>query len=419
MDIKLPPTPWYRRHSGWILLAVAIVVLSGMAIASSLRPTTLRVSNMALQIDTVHMASFTEYIEAEAFVQPIATVRINALEGGTIDRVVAEEGQSVAAGDTLLLLSNPELLRSIADEQDEWQRKQNQNREQQISIRQKSLQLRSTALDARYELSQLSQKLFINREEARMGIISQAELRKAEAENDYRRQKAQLQIESLQQDSLATLLHQQMIEADINQARKRITRMQERADGLVVRSSTDGQVAFANITIGQRISPGEPVCEVKVLKNYKLSLSISDYYLERVTPGLAATITYQKHSYPLKVSKVLPEVRNQSFAVELTFASDSLPSNIRLGKSYMVRLQLSNSKPSLVIDKGDFGKLTQKQWIYALAPGSSTASKRQISIGRQNSRQYEILSGLNEGDAVITYGYQMLESKPEIVEIIK
>ena len=44
------------------------------------------------------------------------------MKGGSVDRIVGEEGNMMKQGDTLLILTNPDLIRSIEDQRDEWEK---------------------------------------------------------------------------------------------------------------------------------------------------------------------------------------------------------------------------------------------------------------------------------------------------------
>lgn len=100
----------------------------------------------------------------------------------------------------------------------------------------------------------------------------------------------------------------------------------------------------------------------------------------------------------------------------LLFTADK-PSNIRLGKSYRVQIELGKPETAIVIPRGDFYQTTSGRWIYRLSPDGKTARKVDIEIGRQNPLQYEILSGLNPGDKVIVNRYDKLGDAEELVII--
>ena len=135
--------------------------------------------------------------------------------------------------------------------------------------------------------------------------------------------------------------------------------------------------------------------------------SLNEYYIDRIASGLPANIKYQGEQFPLHITKVVPEVRNRSFDIDLVFEQER-PSNIRVGKSYRVQIELGKAEEALVIPRGDFYQSTGGQWIYKLDASGKKAIKTPISIGRQNPSQYEIIEGLSAGDRVITTGYEKL-----------
>ena len=75
-----------------------------------------------------------------------------------MERIVGEEGSLLQQGDTILILSNPDLLRNIEDQRDEWEKQMITYQEQEIEMEQKSLNLKQQALTNSYELERLKKK---------------------------------------------------------------------------------------------------------------------------------------------------------------------------------------------------------------------------------------------------------------------
>ena len=98
----------------------------------SLGPRKLRIDAEDIQIAEVKVSNFMEYVDVEGLIQPILTIKINTREAGSVERIVGEEGSLLQQGDTILVLSNPDLLRSIEDQRDEWEK-------QMITIRSRRL----------------------------------------------------------------------------------------------------------------------------------------------------------------------------------------------------------------------------------------------------------------------------------------
>ena len=414
MDIQLKPKPWYIKYRYYIVAGVAFLAFVVYVITLIVGPRQLSIDAENYKIVEVKNGHFLEYVDVEGITQPILTLQINAMESGFVSRIVAEEGAILNEGDTILVLTNPELLRSIEDEHDSWQNSQRNYREQEIEMEQKSITLRQQALDASHQMARLDKSLKQSREEYRMGIKSKAELEVEEEEYEYQKQKTQLQMQSLRHDSIATRLRREMVVANREAEDKKLSRANNRTNGLVVRAPISGQLSYLAVTPGQQVSMGMSIGQIKDLSQYKVHTSLNEYYIDRITTGLPAKISYQDKTFPLSISRVVPEVKERSFDVDLVFSGQK-PSNIRLGKSYRVQIELGKPERAIIIPRGDFYQHTGGRWIYRLSSDGKKATKVEIEIGRQNPQHYEIVAGLIEGDRVIVSGYDKFGDIEELV----
>ena len=417
MDIQLEKKPWYIRYRYYLLGGAAFAGLLVYVIILSLGPRRLRVPLEDIQICEVKNDKFLEYVDVEGLVQPILTILVNAGEAGSVQRIVAEEGSLLRKGDTILVLDNPELLRDIEDQRDEWEKQLFTYREKEIEMEQQRITLRKQALQTEYELESLRKTFRLDQEEYAMGVKSKAQLEVAEAEYRFKLETARLERESLRHDSAVNLIRRDLLRNDRERERKKYERARRRLDGLVVTAPADGQLSFVKVVPGQQVAAAENIAEVKVLDQYKIHTALSEYYIDRVTTGLPAAITYQGRRYPLRVSKVVPEVKDRTFDVDLVFTTDSLPDNVRVGKSFRVQIELGQPEEALVIRRGDFYQATAGQWIYRLNADRTRARRVPLTIGRQNPQQYEVTDGLQLGDWVITTGYANFGEAEELVVV--
>lgn len=414
MDIKLEKKPWYIRYR--YSLIGGIVLLAGLiyVIVLAAGPRRLRIKLENVQTAEVRHADFLEYVDVEGIVQPIMTIIVNTREEGNVHRIVAEEGRLMKQGDTILVLTNPNLMRDIEDQQDEWEKQRISYREKELEMEQKSLTLKQQTLEAEYELNKIRKSYALEEEEYTMGIRSKAQLEVSEDEFNYKTASTRLKLQSLRSDSAMTVIRKELLRNDLEREYKKMERSQNRVEELVVRAPVDGQLSFVKVTPGQKVGAGENIAEVKVMDQFKIHTSLSEYYIDRVTTGLPATISYQNRKYPLKVTKVVPEVKDRMFEVDLVF-TDSLPENVRLGKSFRVQIELGQPEKALVVSRGNFYQQTGGNWIYKLNADKTHAVKVPITIGRQNPVQYEITEGLQPGDWVITTGYDNFGDAEELV----
>ena len=406
--------PWYVRYR--LYLAGGVLLLAGLiyVIVLASGPQRLRIDADSVQLAEVKQAPFREYVDVEGVVHPILTLMVNARESGNVERIVAEEGSLLQQGDTILVLTNPNLLREIDDQRDEWEKQRISYQEKSLEMEQKSLTLKQQTLEAAYELNKIRKSFALEQEEYRMGIRSKAQLEVSEDEYRYKTASTQLKMQSLQSDSAMTVIRRELLRNDREREQKKLERSLQRMEELVVRAPTDGQLSFVKVTLGQQVAAGENLAEVKVMSQFKVHASLSEYYVDRVTVGLPASVTYQEKRYALKVSKVVPEVKDRTFDVDLVFTGE-MPENVRLGKSFRVQIELGQPEQALVIPRGNFYSQTGGQWIYKLNADKTRARRVPVVIGRQNPLQYEITEGLQPGDWVITTGYDNFGDAEELV----
>lgn len=414
MDSIIEKRPWYIRYRLFIAAAVAIVLIVVLLVYFSSGPSRMRVDSESVMIAGVTEDKFMEYVDAEGLVQPILTVKVNARESGSVLRIVGEEGSLMSKGDTILVLENPDLMRDIEDERDEWEKQLITYREKEIEMQQHSLSLRQQALKTDYELEKLRKDYELEQEEFRMGIRSRAQLQVAEDEYRYKIETARLQRQSLSHDSTMSVIRNDLLRNDRERGRKRYERSVQRMADLVVRAPMDGQLSYVGVTPGQQIRSGESIAEVKVLDRFKVHTVLNEYYIDRITTGLPASVVYEGKRFPLKISKVVPEVKDRNFDVDLVFTGQ-MPENVRVGKSFRVQIELGQSEEAVVIPRGDFFQATGGRWIYRLNEDRTRAVRVPITIGRQNPAQYEIIGGLQPGDCVIVGGYASLGDAEELI----
>ena len=411
MDIKLPPKKWYVKYRMYIIGGAVLAGLLVYAVVLQLGPKTLKVEMADEQIAEVKEGEFLEYIDANGVVSPATSMRVNAMEGGTVERICCHNGDLLRRGDTILVLSNPKVLEEMAAERQNYELQQMQHRQQLIERQQKSITLRSQALQADFELKKIGQDFELAEEEARMGVKSKAQLEVARDEYDYNRRRTLLNIESLHQDSVLNVIGRQLIQQQMAIEARKLENSNRRRDALVVLAPTDGQIANLNATIGAQVSAGEQIAEIGVLTDYKITARLNEYYIDRVQSGLPATAMLKGRKYAFEVSRTTPQVQEHSFAVELRVGDKvgdykSPPTELRSGQTLRLQIELGKPERRLIIPRGSFYAQTSGQWVMLVDKDGHCARRVPIKLGRQNTEHYEVLSGLRPGDRILISGYE-------------
>ena len=405
MDIKIPKKPWYMRYRKYIAGGAVLAALMIYALVLQLGPRTLKVKIADEQIATVAEGDFLEYIDVNGMVVPSVSIRVNAKEGGTVERICCHNGDVLKRGDTILVLSNPKVLEEMAAERQNYDLQQMQHRRQLIEMQQRSITLRSQALQANFELKQMAQNYELAEEEARMGVRSKAQLQVARDEYDYNRQRTLLNIENLHQDSVLNVIGRQLIEQQMAMEAQKLDNSNRRGSALVVVAPTDGQIGNLNASIGVQVSAGEQIGEIGVLTDFKVTARLNEYYIDRVQSGLSATAEQKGRRYAFEVSRTTPQVQEHSFAVELRPVASLQESPLRPGQTLRLQIELGKPERRLIIPRGNFYAQTSGQWVMLVDKTGRCARRVPIKLGRQNTAHYEVVSGLRAGDRILISGY--------------
>jgi HlyD family secretion protein len=78
-------------------------------------------------------------------------------------------------------------------------------------------------------------------------------------------------------------------------------------------------------------------------------------------------------------------------------------------------LALSDETQAVLVPKGGFFQQTGGNWIFKVKEDGSKAYKVDVQLGRQNPDYYEVLSGLQPGDKVVTSSYENYGNMQELV----
>ena len=414
MDVKLPPKKWYVKYRIHIVAGILGIGLIIMLIRVSTGPKVIRINSDSVQTATVTNGEFSEYVNADGTLQPIQTIKVYTREGGFVEQLLVQDGALVHKGDTLMILSDPDLMRTIESERDKWRKQNRSYRTSMIEMDQRHLSLAQSILQTKYELKRLEKEHILALEEYRMGIRSKAQLDVADEEYNYKMETVRLQLESRRQDSVLNAIRQEALQDELAEAQRQLRKTEERLNDLIVTAPADGQLSGLSLEPSQRISAGTAIADIKRMDQFRMRLSINEFYIDKITVGQPATITYEKKTYPMTISNTVPEIKSGSFDVFLVF-TDSMPDNARIGKTYQARIEMGGQAQSIIVPKGNFYNYTHGSWVFKVDKSHTHAVRVPVSIGRQNPRHFEILEGLNPGDEIIITGYDRIADADEVV----
>ncbi|HEY3371414.1 MAG TPA: efflux RND transporter periplasmic adaptor subunit [Prolixibacteraceae bacterium] len=401
-----------KKHVFWAFgILLLIVLIAQMAFGD--HSSVFRAEKDKLSVSSVEDGIFNDYITVIGQVEPITTIFLDAMEGGTVEERFIEEGAMVKKGDVILRLENRQLYQTILNSEAALAEKENYLRNTRINFESELIQSKRNILDSEYKITR--KKRTFNQYESlyKEELISKEDY--LQAREDYEYESHLLIINKLKakNDSILRATSMITLESDLGKMRQMLDLVHERLNDLNVKAPVDGQLGMLDAEIGQSINGGQRIGQINVLNNFKVTAKIDEHYIDRVVHGLAASLERNGANFNLMLKKVYPDVREGQFKIDLVFDGQT-PENVRTGQTYHVKLELGESQKALMIPRGGFFQSTGGQWIFVLNNDGTEATKRNIKIGKQNPQYYEVLEGLSSGEKVITSGYEMFGTNDKI-----
>ena len=414
MDRPIEKKIWTLKRIVGIALACLVVfaILYGLLLRD--RGSRLYVSAERMTISEVKRGAFQEWIPINGTVAPVKSVYIDAIEGGRVEEVFAEEGSLVETDQPILQVSNTNLLLDIMYREAELFQQINELRNTRLAMEKHRLDLQSILLDLDYQLSR--QKRDIERVEAlrKTDMISDEEFKQAKDEYNYLLDRRELTLETHRQDSVFRQVQIGSLEASVERMQSNLEIVRGKLDNLLIRAPIAGQLTSLDAEVGQLKAPGMRIGQIDVLESFILRCGIDEHYIARITKGLIGEFNFAGNAYRLQVIKVYPEVQEGRFEVDMEFTGEE-PEGIRRGQTFRIKLELGIPAEAVMLPRGGFYQSTGGRWAFVLDDAGECAFKRPIRLGRQNTQMFEVLEGLEPGERVITSSYENFGNADKLI----
>ncbi len=405
MDRKLEKKGFLSRKTIWYIVFGALMLTVLGIIIFGDKSSKYNVDVSRITIEEVKQDIFQDYITVQGTVEPITTIYLDAVEGGSVQEILIEEGNMVKKGDVIIRLANDNLLLEITNAEAQIVRSINELRTARLQMDQTRLNYKQQIIELQKTVAQ-AKRLYDNNVVLRAdGHISREEFDQSKEDYESSRELLDLVLENYKNDSLYRSIQINSLEASVRSMETSMEIIRRRMDNLNIKATADGELASLNPEIGEVVTYGTRVGTINILDSYKLRVDIDEHYIARIQRGLFGECDFASVPYTGVITKVYPEVTGGRFAVDMVF-TEEVPEQIRIGQTSRIRLQLGESKEGILLPKGGFYQTTGGQWVFVLDESEEVAVKRDISIGRQNPRYYEVLSGLEPGEKVIVSSYQ-------------
>lgn len=414
MDRVITKKKWNRKRILTIAGIAALTLLVSSSIYFASGKSRLNVDMERVTISEVRKGAFQEFIPVNGIVLPQTTIYLDAVEGGRVEEKYIEDGAFLKKGQPILRLSNTDLELSLVNQQTSVY-----NLLTQMQIAKNAAQQNTTSkLNQKTEvdnaLKEAKRVYDLNKTLYDQKAIGLQEFKQSENNYNYQLERMKLTDQILKQDASSNTQQVSQAQQSYLGSQNALNVMRKKVGDLVVRAPVDGQLTSLDVEIGQNKNKGERLGQIDVVNGYKLRVDVDQHYISRVFIGQIGGTSFAGKDYQLKINKVYTQVDNGRFQVDMLFV-DEVPKGIRRGQTLQIRLALSDEKQALLLPKGGFYQQTGGNWVFKLTDNGKKAYKVDVQLGLQSPEYYEVLSGLQPGDKVVTSSYETYGDMQELV----
>ena len=154
MDKIIPKKFWTKQRIILVAIGTCLVAFIAYLLIFSDKRSKLNVDAEKITISEVKEGNFDEFIIVQGAVQPLKTIRLDAIVGGYVTEKLVEGGNKVNKGDIILRLENQSLKLNFLQSETEANRLVNdlQNTRQRLRVEKFTLRKNLSELD--YQMDQ-------------------------------------------------------------------------------------------------------------------------------------------------------------------------------------------------------------------------------------------------------------------------
>ncbi|WP_439881835.1 efflux RND transporter periplasmic adaptor subunit [Pontibacter sp. MBLB2868] len=404
MDRVIEKKKYTPKRIAIIAAGALVLVFAIYSLLFAEHTSKLNVDSERITTGNVQEGTFQEFIAVDGSVEPLNTFFLDITEGGRVDKIYTDDGRMVQKGDTILKLSNTTLQIDFMTRETQLYDLMNERQNSEITMKQDLIRKENELAEIDYNLALAKRKYERNKMLIAEKVIPQEEYEASKDEYNYLSKRKSLADRSVKQDAKLMDDRLKQLDESIRRMEANINMARNTLNNLYVVAPFTGQLSTLKAEVGESKSPGENIGQIDDTNGYKVRSRIDEHYISKVYPGLNGSFDFNGKTYKVTITKVIPEVQNNTFQVDMEFA-DGTPEGIRRGQTLQIKLNLNDGGNAILVPRGGFYQSTGGNWIFVVDKSGQYAEKRNIKLGRQNPNHYEVLSGLKPGEKVVLSSY--------------
>ena len=354
-------------------------------------------------------------ISSNGKVEPIAPFVVRAQLDTFVERVSAVEGQAVKKGQLLLELNVKDAAAQLAEARSKLLRADDDLRAAQAGGRSDEAARAEGQLAAAIALRNRLQR---NHDSLERLIAQQAATKDELAANDLDLAKADAQVKQLtaakQEFEHGVKLDANRTSLQVEQLRSEVAALAEKVrDGRIV-APANGTLYSLPAKAGDYVKVGDLLAEMADLHKVRVRAFIDEPELGGLEPGEPVRITWDALPNRTWMGKteIIPKqvvARGARSVGELLCEVNNDKVELLPNINVNVRINSRERMNVLTVPRGTVEGDGGQRFVFvvlrnALGVGKATLQKRQIRVGIADSTNYEVVSGLQEGEMIALPG---------------
>lgn len=235
---------------------------------------------------------------------------------------------------------------------------------------------------------------------------------------EYKAQKSQYEAAKEADPSIGSQKAQQSALKEVSKLNTETVQKNFRKaqDGVVI--AFNGIISQVDVSEGQIVTEGTPLFKLQSIEKVKATISVSKYDLEKVALGQKAKITINGKEYEgtlSAINKIAQANQSGTPMVSVDIHIENPDENIFLGVEAKVSLETAKKEKALLIPVESVNSDMNGDFCWIVANGIVT--RKDIETGISTDTYVEVLSGLKEGDQVVTDMTITLEEGMEVMPV--
>jgi multidrug efflux pump subunit AcrA (membrane-fusion protein) len=389
------------RNPKLLLGVIAVALVASLVAFVGVDFSTQRVDRSKLAISEVKRGALEIKVNANGQLVPRNVEYIASQVNGRVAKTFVKAGDAVRPGTVLVQLENPQLVASEEEAKSAWEGALNEAKAARADLRAELLAQQSVLTQAKFAMERAQVRLAAETKLVGQGIISEIDFENSKLNVAQTRQQYALESERFE-----AIRNNVNVQIDVRQSRanelaKAYERARDQVASLRVVSSIEGVVQDLSVDVGQQMQPGAPIGRIAQPGELYAELRVPAREATELQTGQKVLVDTRNGTIDGVVSRIDPGVREGVVIVDVDLKG-KMPQGARPQLQIEGIVYIAQLPETLYVGRPAYVKPDAQITVYRLDESGNYAVRTPIRAGKVSLDYLQVISGLAEGDRIIT-----------------